>query len=210
VSVENFENLYFANLNGGAADVTFTADHWNNDNAITTITSEVRDAFNGVNLNFILVLETGLDLSGLAFDANWDDTRDTITINGDNSSETIFGAADQATTINAGNGADTITGGSGDDIIVAGLSDASDFEDTVNAGAGDDTITGGYFTDILNGEAGNDRFLFLSDDNFDIIDGGDDIDTLDFASSTQISIVVDLVAESYSHRFSRYRYNFWI
>ena len=95
-----------------------------------------------------------------------------------------------ADTINAGfgddivysyAGLDTIDGGFGNDTIYAGVD-----KDTVTGGEGNDAIHGGAGLDTLAGGAGYDTFYFdqISDISGlgEIIDGGDDIDTLDFAT----------------------------
>jgi len=66
---------------------------------------------------------------------------------------------------------DAIYGYGGNDTIIAGTGD-----DTVYGGEGDDYIEPGDGSDTIFGGAGNDT-LVLSDN--DVLDGGDDIDTLD-------------------------------
>jgi Ca2+-binding RTX toxin-like protein len=97
---------------------------------------------------------------------------------------------DSADTIDAGAGNDGIYGRGGDDVITAGTGDdyaeGNAGNDTINGGDGNDTILGGQGTDKLTGGTGNDNFYFegVSDISglAETIDGGNDIDTMDFAA----------------------------
>lgn len=97
---------------------------------------------------------------------------------------------DSADTIDAGAGNDAIYGRGGDDVITAGTGDdyaeGNAGNDTINGGDGNDTILGGQGADKLTGGIGNDNFFFegVSDISglAETIDGGNDIDTMDFSA----------------------------
>ncbi|MEL7465978.1 MAG: choice-of-anchor Q domain-containing protein, partial [Pseudomonadota bacterium] len=83
-------------------------------------------------------------------------------------------------------GADLIFGGSGDDTINGG-GDFGDRADTIFGGDGDDDISGEDASDELFGGAGDDTIRVTETDlfgGFDAIDGGDDVDTIDFSGAT--------------------------
>ncbi len=83
--------------------------------------------------------------------------------------------------LDAGTGNDTLAGDAGADSLVAG-----DGNDVVAGGNGNDVINGGVGTDSLVGGAGNDvfRVTFVGDISglAETVDGGTDIDALDFQS----------------------------
>ena len=73
----------------------------------------------------------------------------------------------------------TISGGGGSQIVVG-----SGFADTISTGNGNDTITGGAGNDGLFGGAGNDIFFAnLSEAEFDDLQGGSGVDTLQRATT---------------------------
>lgn len=83
------------------------------------------------------------------------------------------GAASTSTavTVYGGEGNDTLTGGDGDD--------------TLYGGDGDDVLTGGPGDDVLYGDAGDDTFDEGADPSgADVVDGGDDVDTVDYSART--------------------------
>ncbi|MEM8751787.1 MAG: calcium-binding protein, partial [Pseudomonadota bacterium] len=115
-----------------------------------------QDTIRGFGGDDLLVGEGGADL---IFGGDGDDT-----INGGGD----FG--DLADTIFGGDGNDEITGEAGDDLIFGG--------------EGDDVIDGGAGSDEIDGGAGDDTIRITETDffgAFDAIDGGDDVDTLDFS-----------------------------
>lgn len=81
-----------------------------------------------------------------------------------------------------GAGNDTLAGGSGDDQLfgeaggdtLRGMAGA----DTLAGGAGNDRLDGGAGSDQVLGEAGNDKILWASDGADDLVEGGDDRDTI--------------------------------
>ncbi|WP_245283764.1 calcium-binding protein [Bradyrhizobium sp. URHD0069] len=86
-------------------------------------------------------------------------------------------------------GNDTLGGGAGNDVIYAGLGndqiDGGADNDTLSGEDGNDLIKGGAGDDTTLGGRGNDTFLYnpgnggsIVGDGSDIIDGGEDIDTL--------------------------------
>lgn len=83
--------------------------------------------------------------------------------------------------VDGGGGGDTLTGSSFDDRFYGNSGN-----DTINGGEGNDTIRGGQGTDTLNGGVGNDTFTFAGISDIsglaETIDGGNDIDTLDFVT----------------------------
>lgn len=85
-------------------------------------------------------------------------------------------------------GSDTITGTLGTDTINGG-----DGDDTIDGSAGADVIRGGTGADTLIGSSGNDTFQItgVSDISglIEVIDGGNDTDTLDFAISGAFGLV---------------------
>ncbi|MGB0683428.1 MAG: LamG-like jellyroll fold domain-containing protein [Magnetovibrionaceae bacterium] len=72
----------------------------------------------------------------------------------------------------------TTNGTTGDDTITLGQ--VGNMANTVNGGTGGDTITGGSNADVLNGELGNDIFVYTdsNDGVADTLDGGGDTDTI--------------------------------
>ncbi|NOS70945.1 MAG: LEPR-XLL domain-containing protein [Verrucomicrobia bacterium] len=117
--------------------------------------------------------------------------------------ENVVGGA-QSDNINGNDLDNVLTGGLGNDIIVAGAGD-----DTLDGGAGDDYLSGDAGNDALSGGAdddtlvggiGNDTYVFDADTSLTTITGSDVIiefadegaDTLDFSSTTTLSITIDL------------------
>ena len=81
-------------------------------------------------------------------------------------------------TLNGGNGDDFLEGAVGNDVLSG---DAGN--DFIIGLGGNDTISGGAGTDTLIGGEGDDIFLFLEgNDAENIVDFGDDEDTLDFSA----------------------------
>ena len=85
---------------------------------------------------------------------------------------------------------ENLTGGSQADTLTG-----NDLRNMLIGGAGDDLITGLGGNDQLAGGAGNDRYVFNTDTNLgsDSVDESvSGLDTLDFSSSSLLSIAVDL------------------
>ncbi|ELP55094.1 hemolysin-type calcium-binding repeat family protein [Microcystis aeruginosa TAIHU98] len=79
-----------------------------------------------------------------------------------------------ARTYNGDAGNDTLNGGTQNDILNGGADN-----DTISGGGGNDTIKGGVGADSLNGGDNDDTFLAnLNEAEFDNLQGGDGIDTL--------------------------------
>lgn len=178
-------------FNGTGSSSTFNL-------AAVTSASTVNALTNSATIDGVSVSFTNI---GRIYTGDGDDTivGDTVTryLNGGRGDDNITGGT-LSETIIGGRGADTIDGGNGDDIIIAGDSDDGDGADTVHGGEGDDQIYGGYYTDTVYGDAGNDTFFFLNDDFTDTVDGGTDIDAIDFtAYDSAYDWVVDLTTNLY-------------
>jgi len=115
-------------------------------------------------------------------------------------------------TVNVLSGNDTVLGGDGNDVLDGGADNDSlsgalgndtliggSGADTIQGNDGNDVLIGGSGLDVLSGEAGNDTFRInlISDISglAETVDGGEDIDTLDFqtvqnAGSANISLAV--------------------
>ena len=118
-----------------------------------------------------------IDLIGVVA-ANFDVAL-TITVNGGDGGDTIFGS-DFADSLVGGHGADSITGALADDTL-----DGSNGNDTISGGVGDDSIFGGDGADSIHGDAGDDTVVagngadqVFGDVGLDSLSGGDGSDTL--------------------------------
>jgi Ca2+-binding RTX toxin-like protein len=101
-----------------------------------------------------------------------------------------LGSATTLENVLGGAQADNITGNGNSNLILGGAGD-----DSLYGGAGNDTLIGGAGNDLLVGDAGNDLFLFDADADLgiDTIDeGGGGTDTLDFSSTTDYGVTVNL------------------
>ncbi|MBD2503726.1 M10 family metallopeptidase [Anabaena azotica] len=78
-------------------------------------------------------------------------------------------------------------GGSGNDTIIGNIAN-----NVLNGNGGNDTINGGAGADTTNGGSGNDRIIDDDAVSFDIHDGGDGIDTIDYSQITFASGVVTI------------------
>ena len=87
-------------------------------------------------------------------------------------------------------GNDTITGSSGDDTVLGGAGN-----DRLIGGDGDDLLDAGAGKDRLFGDAGDDR-LVVENDNFLLIDGGADIDTIVVDFTLDLTNVADTKIEN--------------
>ena len=101
-------------------------------------------------------------------------------INAQGGDDVILGALG-SDTINAGTGKDALSGDDGNDSLLGG-----DDVDTLLGGNGNDLLNGGAGTDSLSGGAGNDNFRVTLVGEVsglaETVDGGADIDALDFQS----------------------------
>jgi Ca2+-binding RTX toxin-like protein len=68
----------------------------------------------------------------------------------------------------------TLDGGAGDDTLVG-----SRGADTLLGGDGNDTLSGGQGADQVSGQAGDDRMIWTRDEQSDVDEGGDGIDTVE-------------------------------
>ncbi|MFA9372919.1 MAG: hypothetical protein ACERKK_02065, partial [Poseidonibacter sp.] len=75
--------------------------------------------------------------------------------------------------------ANTLLGNAGNDIL-----NGEAGNDYIDGGADDDTIIGGADDDTLKGSTGNDVFIASNADGDDSIDGGDDLDIVDYSNVT--------------------------
>jgi Ca2+-binding RTX toxin-like protein len=146
--IESIEG-YFEEVSNPTPDtetsvrVQFDASFFQN-NDIVSVVSNAHDIDNWhFAITVVMSDETTLDLSGLQFDANWNDftpngeVGDSITIIGGASDETIIGSAVNDI-IDAGSGDNIIRGGGGDDLLTGGI-EMDRFE--FFHGDGNDTIT---------------------------------------------------------------------
>ena len=94
----------------------------------------------------------------------------TITVNGGDGGDTIFGS-EFADSLVGGNGADSITGALANDTL-----EGSNGNDTLSGGVGDDSILGGDGADSITGDVGNDTVI--AGNGADNVSGGDGTDSL--------------------------------
>nr|MBD2220580.1 hypothetical protein [Calothrix sp. FACHB-1219] len=87
-------------------------------------------------------------------------------VEGSQGGETIVGSS-LSNVLNGNGGNDTINGGAGNDII--------------NGGTGNDILNGGTGRDTVNGGVGSDRVIDDDFVSFDVHNGGDGIDTIDYS-----------------------------
>jgi len=111
--------------------------------------------------------------------------------------ENIIGT-DQDDDLNGGVYANTIYGRDGDDII-NGNGDV----DIIYGGPGNDKINGGYRIDRLFGDEGDDHFFISTISGGDDIDGGLDMDTVDYSRFTYSGIVIDLANQIVTEKIDR-------
>jgi Ca2+-binding RTX toxin-like protein len=104
---------------------------------------------------------------------------------GNNQDETLIGNS-FANSLDGGDGNDILQGGGGNDTLTGGSGN-----DTLTGGGGNDTLEGGDGDDEVFGDAGDDTIVGGSGAGDDIYDGGDDVDTVTYASTTQ-GVVVNL------------------
>jgi Ca2+-binding RTX toxin-like protein len=81
----------------------------------------------------------------------------------------------------AGLDALTVNGLGGNDTIDATDLTAGAVKLTIDGGAGNDVITGSPGADVILGGLGNDRIIDEDFVNFDVYDGGDGVDTIDYS-----------------------------
>ncbi len=170
-TLENFETLFLAAQGGEDITVQMSQSQWNA-NAFTTITSENRSAI--AILEFFADSTDLFNLGSLTFDANWDQTRDQVILNGaDGQGNNLVGTS-VADTLNGGNLTDFLNAGNGADIV--------------NAGAGDDFIFFNQASQLvvgeeeINGGEGSDN-LFLQGDDQDY-----DFRGTEFSSIEQVQL----------------------
>lgn len=195
--IETFVN--FENLEGSAFDDELIG----NDDDNTLIGFEGDDILRGNDGDDILNGGAGADfLDGGDGDdtlladgddaVNGGDGIDTIDFSGlagginvDLAAETFTNTDMDQTVLNVEN----IVGSSTGDTLIG-----DDGVNIISGGAGNDLINGGLGADILNGDAGNDSFEIDLDD---IVDGGDDIDTIVFSNFTE-SVTANLATQTFS------------
>jgi Ca2+-binding RTX toxin-like protein len=138
-SIEALE--FFA---AGTRSATFTDTQF--EGKITTLTGAGEASDDTVIINGT---DSVVDVSALTF-VNWNDARDSITINGTANQDLLIGSAHR----------DTLNGGGNNDLLLGGL--------------GDDTLDGGAGNDVLTGAGGNDTMIGgPGDDNYTVQDVGD-------------------------------------
>jgi Ca2+-binding RTX toxin-like protein len=146
---------------GVATDGVFTLSGGSN-NAVTTVRELTTLTVTGSSSSESLVFNTAVALPGVVItditvDGNLGDDR--ITTGGGNDS--LIGDSGNDT-LTGGGGNDTLSGGANDDSLVGGLGDDS----LAGSDSGIDTLLGGAGNDIIS----------MSED--DVVDGGDDNDTI--------------------------------
>ncbi len=96
-----------------------------------------------------------------------------------------------------------IVGDNNDNVLTA----IGSFNNTINGGFGSDTLNGGDGNDVLdgdadtdtvNGEGGDDLMTLQAGDGTDNFNGGSGVDTLDFSELDFFTIVLDLLAGTYT------------
>lgn len=132
----------------------------------------------------------GLDLAtgkGHAGDAKGDVVANFEKVVGSRYNDTITGfngmtidGGDGADSLVASNGAmsNTIFGGSGADTLIG-----SDARELLSGGDGDDKLLASGGADTVNGGAGHDNIVQALYWEYDVIDGGDGVDTLDYGQT---------------------------
>jgi Ca2+-binding RTX toxin-like protein len=100
------------------------------------------------------------------------------TVNGRGGNDTLTGG-DGGDSLAGDDGDDQVTGADGNDSLAGG-----DGVDTLSGGRGDDSLNGGQGADIMTGGVGRDQFVIDQTSEIDglaeSLDGGNDIDTLNF------------------------------
>ncbi len=185
-NVENVTLTAAATLNLGAQTEVFTITGSSGADTITGGTAA--DSISGGGGNDAITADASdtliagdADTDTLVVSANFNDSSDgqitgielvtlttetTLTLDAQTEGFTITGSGSDDV-ITSGSGADTIIGGNG--------------ADTINGGMGIDTLSGNSGADSLSGGAGNDSLFGDADDT--LLDGGSEIDTLNFSAS---------------------------
>ncbi len=128
------------------------------------------------------------------------------TINGKSGADTLFGTYD-IDVMNGLGGDDSLYGLGGNDTLYGGLGNdqlfGGDDNDRLNGGVGNDWLSGDWGNDVLSGGlgsnflqggAGNDTML--AGKGQDVFDGGDDIDTVNFAGHSAIQLIMNDVGST--------------
>lgn len=217
------QNITLSNAKlGSFATINASASSISNGDTLTLSDVMTANILDGTSLSGQLVVKLNNTASNALtlVDGTLDSTDklyiDASSLTGSNQL-TFDGSAETDSTtaieIVGGDGADVLTGGAGNDVLTGGAG-----VDTINGGAGDDIITGGEDsessnrTDILNGGADNDKFIYntSTEDGTgtgESIDGGTGTDTLvvagsgangiDFSNDTITSVeVLELTQQS--------------
>ena len=107
---------------------------------------------------------------------------DRITVQPEVSTQALIRGGDKGDYIAGGSGDDVILGEGGNDVITgSGGNDYIDGgadNDQLTGWIGNDTLTGGSGRDYMWGDSGDDYFENNNDGEIDIIDGGDNYDTV--------------------------------
>ncbi len=161
-------------LNGGAGNDTIQglagSDVLNGGDGIDDLEgNEGNDVLNGGNGNDSIEGDNGNDV-----------------LNGDSGNDILLGNDDNDT-LNGGSGNDELFGDDGNDVLNGGSG-----IDGVRGGAGNDLLDGGDGNDNILGGTGNYTILGGSGLGDDDLDGGLDIDTVTYASTT-LGVDVDLL-----------------
>ncbi len=118
-------------------------------------------------------------LFGGQSDDHLDGGADNDVLSGEAGNDTVLGD-DGADLASGGDGHDVIDGGRGNDVLLGE--------------AGNDQLVGGMGEDTLVGGTGDDRFSGDSDGADDVIDGGEGVDLLSYATMSE-DLTIDLILE---------------
>ncbi len=118
---------------------------------------------------------------------------DIVSLGGGNDIAYLGGGNDNA---RGGGGADIINGDDGDDCIEGGggadTLNGDGGQDTLLGGGGHDRIHGGVGNDVMTGGRGRDTFVFIADDQEDIITDMESRDKIELDTALGVSTFTDL------------------
>ena len=197
--------------------LTFTSENWDEPQTITITgvdddeadgdieyTIELAAAesednnYNGIDPDDLDIFNS--DDGDIAPSLNLEGTDDDDTLQGFNGDDSLIGRGGQDTlvggegddTINGSNGSDRLFGQSGNDLLIGRPGNdillGGEGEDTLEGGTGRDRLNGGTGNDQITGGGSIDRFIFNTNQEFQIQDLG--IDTITDFSQTQGDIIL--------------------
>lgn len=199
VTVESGAEYYFDSGVGGAygSDIVFTADaentpatfHFDRSNG-NDFEIRFSDPLLSGSVTPTLIVDDGVALSRLSFDANNADGGLTATLGANASVQQILGDATASNSFSLGSGASVsvLTGGSVGDLLTMGP-DAQAGQ--VSLGSGNDSVTmaaGAKITGLLDLGDGDDTLSVASHVSIATLDAGDGSLTLDGAAASYVTI----------------------